>query len=244
MENDKHLLLSIESKSYDSWLFLHDWHEMPTGHEWNTVQIYSRYWYAISYSNDTYLLLEKPYSTDCLNYHIQTEYLSQKDCFRTCLLRESIYECDSIPKETNLFEGEFKNLINKHFDKNCSKSTELRNRCLYLCRKMDCVIYSYKPYAIASGLESKDGLTAVLISIPMGPKRIYRYYPKIETIEFLCYFASILSLWFGFSFQSIYLWIDKLRKWFKNKFNKKLISLNIKINSGKKFFTNRHFQRY
>jgi hypothetical protein len=122
LEKDKLLSLFIKSKSHDSWLFFHDWHEMPTGREWNTVKINSRNWYGISYSIDTYLLLEKPYSTDCLNYHIKTEYLSQKDCFRTCLLRESVNECDSIPKDTNLFEWEFKNLINKHFDKNCSKT--------------------------------------------------------------------------------------------------------------------------
>jgi hypothetical protein len=109
---------------------------------------------------------------------------------------------------------------------------------------MDCVIRYYKPYVTASESNDNNEYSTVSISIPMEPKRIYRYYPKIETIEFLCYFASILSLWFGFSFQSINVWVDKLRNWLENKFNKKLISLNIKIYVGKKVFTNRHFQGY
>jgi hypothetical protein len=219
LENAKYLKLSIKLKTGYLWLFIHDWQEMPTGNEWNTIRIESGIWYGISYSMDTYLLLEEPYSTNCLNYHIQTEYLSQKDCFRRCLLKEIVNECDSIPEDTNLFEWEIKSLIDKHFENNCSKNIQLRNRCLFLCRKMDCVIHYYKPYVITSVPNNGKESSTVMISILTEPKRIYRYLPKIETIEFLCYLASILSLWFGFSFESVYVWVNKLRVYLENKFN-------------------------
>jgi hypothetical protein len=218
---------------------------MPTGNEWNTIRIESGIRYTISYSiSFTYLLPEKPYSTDCLNYHIQTGYLSQKDCFRRCLLKVIVNECDSIPKDTNLFKWKIKSLIDKHLENNCSKNIELRNRCLFFCRKMGCVIHYYEPYVIVSTPKNGNESSTVMISILREPKKIYRYLPKIETIEFLWYFASILSLWFGFSFESVYVWVDKLRFCFENKFNPKMITLNDRIHAEKKVFAKRNFRRF
>jgi hypothetical protein len=97
---------------------------------------------------------------------------------------------------------------------------------------MDCVKRYFTPRVIASGkIEDYYNETAVHISIPMEPNKIYCYLPKIETIEFLCYLASILSLWFGFSFLSIYILVEKLQKWFENKFKSKfhLIYVNNNI---------------
>ena len=37
----------------------------------------------------------------------------------------------------------------------------------------------------------------------------------METIEFLCYIASILSLWFGFSIVSLDDWFNKIFSWLK-----------------------------
>jgi hypothetical protein len=50
LENRKYLKLSIKLKTDDLWLFIHDWQEMPTGNEWNTIRIESGIRYTISYS--------------------------------------------------------------------------------------------------------------------------------------------------------------------------------------------------
>jgi hypothetical protein len=76
------------------------------------------------------------------------------------------------------------------------------------------------------------------------PKKIYFYYPKIETIEFLCYLASILNLWFGFSFLSIYFSVAKLQTWFENKFKSKFHPLNVNIYVKKTNFSYRYRNKY
>jgi hypothetical protein len=80
-------------------------------------------------------------------------------------------------------------------------------------------------------VSTKENATYVAITRKMEPKTTHLYQPKIETIEFLCYIASILGLWFGFSFLSIQLWLEKIFIIFDN--------MNIKI----KFLNKRLYKK-
>ena len=46
-------------------------------------------------------------------------------------------------------------------------------------------------------------LSRVKIIIPFEPKTVYYVKPSKEIVEFVCYLASTLSLWFGFSILSV-----------------------------------------
>jgi hypothetical protein len=226
-----------------TWLYFHDWFDAPNGYEWNATPINLTNWYAISYSLDTYRLLPKPYPTDCIDYHIRTESLSRKDCIRKCLIRESIDKCNAISNDAQIYEWEIKSPDVKYSDHNCSKNLSLNNKCNNFCRHKDCVKTFYKPYVITSFANyTKDA--EILISLPMEPKRIYCYYPKIETIEFLCYLASILSLWFGFSFLSVYSLFEKFQNCIQNKFKSKFHFSNNGFNAKKKTFSHRYGNRF
>jgi hypothetical protein len=242
LENGKQLGIRIGLIANEAyWLYFHEWFDMPNGFEWNAVTINPSNWYAISYSLDTYRLLPKPYPTDCIDYHIRTEFLSQKDCIRKCLIRESIDKCNAISNDTKIYEWEIRSLDGKHSDDNCSGNVYLKNKCNKICRHKDCVKSFYKPYVITSlpnnGKDANNNKDAqILISLLMEPKRKYCYYPKIETIEFLCYLASVLSLWFGFSFLSVYTLFEKLQNWIQNKFKSN--------NAEKKTFSHRYGNRF
>jgi hypothetical protein len=226
-----------------TWLYFHDWFDVPNGYEWNIILIKSSNWYAISYSLDTYRLLPKPYPTDCIDYHIRTDSLSRTDCIRKCLIRESTDKCNAIPNDTKIYEWEIKSLEVKYSNDNCSKNLAINNKCNYFCRNIDCVKTFYKPHVITSvPFDSEDSI--ILITIPVEPKKIYFYYPKIETIEFLCYLASILNLWFGISFLSIYFCVEKLQTWFENKFKSKFHPLNVNIYVNKTNFSYRYRNKY
>ncbi len=223
-----------------TWLFIHDWLDIPNGYEWNTIKIESSQWYSISYSLDTYLLLSKPYPTDCIDYYIKTKFLSQKDCVRKCKIRESIDKCNAIPNQTNLFEWEIRRFYGKYSVDNCSQNLDLNKKCNYFCQNMDCVKTYFTPRVVASGqIAINSNMTIVEISIPMEPNKIYCYLPKIETIEFFCYLASILSLWFGFSFLSIHILVEKLQKWFENKFKLKFRFNYVENNTFSRRYENR-----
>jgi hypothetical protein len=247
LENGKQLGIRIGLIANEAyWLYFHEWFDMPNGFEWNAVTINPSNWYAISYSLDTYRLLPKPYPTDCIDYHIRTEFLSQKDCIRKCLIRESIDKCNAISNDTKIYEWEIRSLDGKHSDDNCSGNVYLKNKCNKICRHKDCVKSFYKPYVITSlpnnGKDANNNKDAqILISLLMEPKRKYCYYPKIETIEFLCYLASVLSLWFGFSFLSVYTLFEKLQNWIQNKFKSKFHFSN---NAEKKTFSHRYGNRF
>jgi hypothetical protein len=192
---------------------------MPTGQGWNTIQIKHFHSYLLTFSTKTYKLLPKPYSTDCIDYSINTEHISQQDCIRKCRIRESFIKCNSFPNETNLYEWEVESIAHNKMNPNneCIDKIHLKEICNNFCPHMDCIKHYIKPKLVGSG-PTEDlswRTTGIGISFLTEPKQIYEYKPKMETIEFLCYIASILSLWFGFSIISLDDWFNKLFLWFK-----------------------------
>src|SRR5207245_3252421 len=46
------------------------------------------------------------------------------------------------------------------------------------------------------------------------PSLHYRFSPKLQPVEYLCYLGGVLSLWFGFSVYDIFGWSAKLSRLF------------------------------
>jgi len=80
-----------------------------------------------------------------------------------------------------------------------------------LCK--DCVKTYYKP-SIQQKVKVFGSNYYVAIAPSSEPLNIYKYNPKLETIEFLCFIASVASIWFGFSFLCIFGWFQNIFNWF------------------------------
>ncbi len=94
-------------------------------------------------------------------------------------------------------------------EEKCIKDLDLIEYCSKFCSNMDCVKHHYKPVLISGELTDRKEVI-IDLTILTEPETTFWHKPKIETIEFLCYIASILSIWFGFSILSIYFWIKRL----------------------------------
>jgi len=177
------------------------------------------HWYTITYSLRTYHLLESPYPTDCINYHKNTEYLSRRDCKRKCMIRRSLSKCNVIFEEINVFKWENNiRFANTTDEIKCSKNLDLNQYCSRNCSHMDCIKTYYKPVFLTNDASEEKEIRIDWV-IPFEPETIFWHKPRIELIEFLCYIAAILSLWFGFSILSIYFWLNKLIDWIKSKYS-------------------------
>jgi hypothetical protein len=166
----------------------------------------------------SYQLLEKPYQTNCIDYPSKTEYLSREDCIRRNRLNKSITECKVIAEGINLFKWETGIFMNSTLDEKCIENIniEIDKYSSQKCQQLDCVKNYYKPVLISREIYDKKDIR-IDITCPSDPETTYGHKPRIETIEFLCYIASILSLWFDFSFFSLYFLIKNSLKWFDSR---------------------------
>jgi len=78
----------------------------------------------------------------------------------------------------------------------------------------------------------------IFIEFPTEPVTIYEIYPKMYFEEYLCFVASLLSLWFGFSFVNCYKYFILMYKTLKiykskNMTTNKLVLIKLRL-------TNRH----
>ena len=90
----------------------------------------------------------------------------------------------------------------------CVKDLNLKKKCLKICPKYDCFKQHFIPKIISkSNYLSNESQTTLGLSFSAEPQITHYHKPKLETIELLCYFASILSLWFGFSMISTFDWL-------------------------------------
>ena len=131
--------------------------------------------------------------------------MSRTECLRKCQIRRSIDECKAISEETTVIQEE----VNGECQLNlaCFNITKLKNNCKKMCSQKDCIQNYIKPIVIDKYswifcldiLDNMENKCDLVIKSPWEPQHTFAYRPKMETTEFLCYIASILSLWFGFS---------------------------------------------
>ena len=185
------------------YLYLHDYYFLPTGWSWDTITINPATYYAVSYTRTTFKLLKKPYQTNCLDYIQQTRFVSRYECITNCRIETSLEKCGLIGDETILQFNQLKGFARKGSDKQCIEDLNLDRLCWERCPNDDCLKEFFKATKF---YEYKHSYVSARVGfrIPLEPQTVYNYRPKMETIEYLCYCASLTSLWFGFSCASIF----------------------------------------
>ena len=175
----------------------------------------NNFYYSVTYTYNFYQLLESPYPTDCKNYYLSSKYISRTDCIRKCKIKVSLELCGSISKDISVYSGEEGILFANTSGENCADTISFRKHCLKMCPKVDCFLQYYRTIK-SSEYPGKlvDNYTRIDITTPVEPDTTFFHKPKIELIEFLCYVASMLSVWFGFSLITIMNWANLIEKAF------------------------------
>ena len=196
----------MNRKLSEWWLFIHSIDQQISSYDWNSINLKANHHYEITYTEMSYELLPSPYATNCIDYRLKMGAKSRADCIRKCKIKNSFEKCDVISHEIDVYSGE-QNVIFAQTDEefNCTKLLYLDEQCLNDCANYDC----FKQYMEMKIIEEKntsgkyDHVNLVSIWLPFKPKSTFIHRPSIETVEFLCYLASTLSLWFGFSVISV-----------------------------------------
>ena len=218
---------------------MHDSLTLPQSNDFNKYEITGKTYNLITWKLSSFRLLKSPYQTNCKDYRQSTEYLSRKDCIRKCKIRVNVDKCGVLYEGIDLMESDptfqFVDKGNKTQNK-CLDNINLVDVCREMCPHIDCAINHYKPVIFLKA--SRNGKPDTLLHIinPYEPEQSYHHQPRIKLVEFVCYLASTLNMWFGFSLYSLYYLFIVLRNRFKNEiiiksgngqaslFDKKIIS--------------------
>ena len=200
------------SKFKHWWIYLHD-SSIPVSVDfWNAMVLETHSYYTIIYSYQSFQLLKSPFATNCTNYELETPFLSRKDCIRKCKLKRSLDECKVIGFETPVYKNELMvEFAQNEEKKECVKNLNSETFCQKECPNLDCFNTYYrlmKTSQIGMG-EGKDYVWVELV-LPQEPETTFIHKPRIEMVEFICYMASTVSLWFGFSMFSVLTWFNTI----------------------------------
>ena len=227
LTQDRHLELYIHRFGHTQswWLFFHSSYDLITGYAWNGWEMRNNFYYSMTYTSSFYQLLESPYPTDCENYYLSSKYISRKECLRKCKIKVSLQICGSISKDISVYSGEKGVLFANTSGENCADRINFWEQCLKVCPKVDCFLQYYRTTK-SSEYPGKlvDNYTRIDITTPVEPDTTFFHKPKIELIEFLCYLASTLSVWFGFSLITIMDLAILLEKFYSGKKNKEKLN--------------------
>ena len=197
---------------HNNWfLWMHSSFSYYSSYDWNGINLSKSFEYTFTYAVQSYQLLESPYSTDCNNYRETTTFLSREECVRKCRIRESLSKCGVISYETDVIRGEPNvRFSGKPEEEECIERLYLKKYCYDMCPKDDCLIDHYKQIEIAKyGAINQDEMT-VAIFFSSEPETSYHHKPSVPLIEFLCYLASTIALWFGVSMFSIIFYLKSI----------------------------------
>ena len=188
-------------------LYLHDPFYSVSPTDWDGLQIYDGYCIGVTYSYQSFHLLKSPFATNCKNYKSDTEYYSRKDCIRKCKLKHSTEECGVIADEVEIYKDEHSiRFATNQNESLCAESLSLDRICLEECPHLDCIKTFYKATQIFKfGFQNEINIDFNAVNIwidyilPREPETTFFHKPRIEMVEFICYLASTISLWFGIS---------------------------------------------
>jgi hypothetical protein len=164
--------------------------------------------YSLTYVKTTTELLPSPYETSCLDYN-SIGYKSQSHCIAKCKANYYMklfngWHAD-IPAPEDVPDIHFASLFlreNKTLDKmmsnNCVKTCSKKENCFneYFNIK---VVEKWKKGDNTDNQSIGDKLHEILIFLPTGMITKYTHSPRLHLQEFICYAASVFSLWFGIS---------------------------------------------
>ena len=178
------------------WLYMHNSYDLPFSIEWKAAALNNDHFVVLSWKLHSFRLLEKPFKTNCLNYRLNTRHLSRKACIRDCKIKTSLKECQVVDNSIDLYKEDPAMNFSMHSEAWCIKQVDFDTICQRECPHYDCLIDYYKPVVIYNYPLKSFPLE---VSIPTEPETTFHLKPKFQTIEFICYIASIFGIWFGFS---------------------------------------------
>jgi len=158
---------------------------------------------------------------------------TRDDCIMECKVKEFI-------EKTGLFPCDFLNDNSSHNELMFSTfkdetSFQWSDKCWQKCsQNTDC----YKEFFRLDSKENEAKKNTLRIEFPSHPTTIYEISLKMSVEEYLCYIASILSLWFGFSILSLTKFFHNFNNIYqkfiinktKNQQNINLYHVNINVN--------------
>ena len=210
ISTNEHMEIFVNKFKDGWWLILHDIGYPVSPYDWNSISVKKGYYYALTFTYQSFHLLKRPYSTDCIDYKLSTEFISRKDCIRKCSLRTGIDFCGVVPMDVEVYGGEPDvQFANNSLEKNCIENLNLSKKCLNVCPNVDCVKTYYRIVKLSETKLNKTDPQHLRIDLipPSEPETTFIHKARIESVEFICYMASTVGLWFGLSMFSTINWI-------------------------------------
>lgn len=169
--------------------------------------------YTFSYSKTISELLLPPYKTMCRDYST-LGYQTLAHCIVHCKADYFVHQFNGwhadIPasgqfdrRQLDVHYAELQWKENKTLDR--MMADECRLKC---SKREDCSSEYYSMVSIGAferdaHLPQYDQTHGIFIYLPSGRNTRYSHSPRLHLIEYICYFASVFSLWFGFSIIAI-----------------------------------------
>ena len=193
----------LEGKEW--WLFIHNRSNEVSAYDWNGLNMKRYHRYILSYNVKAYQLLPHPYRTDCVDYRKHREFMSRKACIRQCKVEQALDKCGALSRYMDVYNGGPNYTFALSWDEYyCVQNLSLSAFCHNICPNYDCYIQHMEQNVMSYYEVLNTGVTNYIeFFVPFEPKTKIIHKPRIEFTEFLCYLASTVSLWFGFSFLDI-----------------------------------------
>ncbi|XP_027199513.2 uncharacterized protein LOC113793653 [Dermatophagoides pteronyssinus] len=147
-------------------------------------------------------LLEPPFKTDCRRYE-EIGYKSLMHCMNRCksnfFIRNFNGQHGDVPTDNsfdlNMYFAPSKFKENKTLDKIMS------NECLTTCSKRQECHSEFYTMSMMDDFERKPMQNRYEFDVYFSStaNTHYKHQPRMELVEFICFYASTISLWFGFS---------------------------------------------
>ena len=157
-------------------------------------------YYYIVYNKVVVHSLPTPYETNCFDFR-SINYSSHSDCIGKCRAM-FLHDHFKIWPAAYLNDDQTSQVIIKdvwsRMRENLTIDHEIGRKCKESCGTQSECHSEYFRFD-QEHFEYHTKFFEIRLSIPLVPDLVYRHSPKMKFVEFCCFIASIISLWFGFS---------------------------------------------
>ena len=155
----------------------------------------------VSFDTFEALLLEPPYSTNCMWY---LNDVSQVECFDDCVKLMSVRRLAKIPVTSSLFKDDISEVLHGREMIGQSASAKIfshiKSTCRLQCSRKECESRTMIPKVFSTyGKNGYDDLIGIAIMLPKTPTIHAIDRPAVTFVNFVTYFFSTFGFWLGVS---------------------------------------------